>query len=99
VIAQQADRASFTRQPHAGVRLGAVADDISETPDLLKIGTVDVSQYGLEGRKVCVDVRDHSNAHGWNGVSDPPRTSPSWEERLDPYRRESDGQACKWQIE
>lgn len=45
------------------VRMGAVADDVSEAPHLVRAFTQDVGEHGLEGVQVPVDVGDDGGAH------------------------------------
>ena len=56
VVAGEADVAALTRQGHAVVRLGAVANEVAEAPDLLDVGVLDRPEDRFEGRPVAVHV-------------------------------------------
>src|SRR4051794_15098467 len=58
VVARQADRAVLAGELDAFLRLGAVADEVAQAPDLLHALALGVLEDGLEGRKVPVDIRD-----------------------------------------
>ena len=51
------------RELHAVVRLGAVAHQIAEAPDLLDRLVLDVAEHRLEGGQVAVDVGQDGDAH------------------------------------
>jgi len=63
VVAGQADRAVALGELDAGVRLGAVADQVAEAPDLVHARLVGRGQHGAEGRAVAVDVGGDRDAH------------------------------------
>ena len=63
VVAGQADRAVVAASSHAGVGLGAVADEVAEAPQLVGVGGLDVGEHRLEGVAVAVDVGDDRDVH------------------------------------
>ncbi len=63
VVAGQADRTMLLRQRHAGVRIGAVADEVAEAPQLLAVGLGDRIEHGLERVAVAVNVGDNGDLH------------------------------------
>jgi hypothetical protein len=64
VVADERNRRAIGDDPGARVGLGAVADDVTERPDLLDVGFVDLGHHRLECGQVPVDVGDHGEAHG-----------------------------------
>src|SRR3954464_13317415 len=51
-------------EPSAFVRLGAVADHVSEAPAVLDAGLVDGREHGFERGLVAVDVGEDGDPHG-----------------------------------
>jgi hypothetical protein len=47
----------------ASGRLGAVADEVAQAPDLLPGARRDVGEHGLEGVAVAVDVGQDRDVH------------------------------------
>ena len=56
MVARQADGSVLPRQFDTGVRLGAVADEVAQTPQLGRLARSDGVQRGLEGVPVGMDV-------------------------------------------
>ena len=56
MVAGEADGRVAVRQLDAGVVLGAVADEIAEAPQLLRVRVLDRVEHGLERVAVAVDV-------------------------------------------
>ena len=63
VVAGQTDRRMPAGQLHARVGFGAVADQISETPQLLGARLLDRVEHCLERVPVAVDVGDDRHLH------------------------------------
>ena len=63
VVAGEADRAVRAGQRDAGVRLGAVADEVAEAPQLVRAVGLRCRDHGLEGLPVAVDVGRDRDAH------------------------------------
>ena len=63
VVAGQADRRVPARQLDAGVRLGAVADEVAEAPHLVGARGFGVGEHRLEGVAVAVDVGEDRDLH------------------------------------
>jgi hypothetical protein len=63
VVAGEADRTVRLGQRDARIRLGAVADEIAEAPQLLDLSVLRGGDHGLEGMPVAVDVRRDRDAH------------------------------------
>ena len=61
-------------QVDAVVRIGAVADDVAQAPDLARGRAVDVLEDGLEGVAIRVDVGEDGDLHG---VRTPPTVAAS----------------------
>ena len=66
VVSGEADGGVLAGEGHAGVRFGAVADEIAEAPHLLALRGVDLVEHGFEGVTVAVDVRNDRDAHQWS---------------------------------
>ena len=64
VVADQAEVAALADEIGARVRLRPVADHVSQAPDLLDTGLLDLLEDGLQGREVGVDIGDGRNPHG-----------------------------------
>ena len=58
MVTCQADGDMPTREFHAGVGLGSVADEVPEAPQLGGVAGCDRLERGLEGVAVAVDVGD-----------------------------------------
>ena len=63
VVAGEADGGVRLRQLHAGVRLGAVADEVAEAPQLRRVARGNGLERGLEGVPVGVYVRYDRDLH------------------------------------
>ncbi len=63
VVAGQADRRMAARHLDAGVGLGAVADEVAETPHLVGADELGVGEHRLEGVPVAVDVGEDCDLH------------------------------------
>ena len=63
MVAGEADGRVPARQLDAGVRVGAVADEVAEAPHLLAVGCLDRVEDGLERLPVAVDVGDDRDSH------------------------------------
>ena len=66
VVAGEADGGVLTGQVHAGVRIGAVADEIAQAPHLPALGLADGVEHRLERVAVAVDVGDDGDAHHYS---------------------------------
>src|SRR5207247_134539 len=64
------------REIQAGPGIGAVADDVPQTVDLVHALLLDVAEHRLECGKVGVDVRDDGSLHGRSGGSAPRPCDP-----------------------
>ncbi len=64
VIADEAEVAALAGQIGALIWLGAVADHVTEAPDLLYADRVDRRENGLERGQVGMNVADDGGAHG-----------------------------------
>ena len=58
------DRSHRSRERHALVRLGTVADQVAEAPDAVGRERLHVVEHRPEGRQVAVHVRDQGDPHG-----------------------------------
>jgi hypothetical protein len=67
VVAGEAEVATLGGELRAVVGLGAVADDVAETPDLVRVRLLDLGEHRLEGGQVGVDVADDRGAHAGGG--------------------------------
>ena len=63
VVAGEAHRDMLAREFDAGVRLGAVADEVAQAPQLGCLAVGDGLERGLEGVPVGVDVGDDGDLH------------------------------------
>ena len=63
VVAGQAHRGVLARELHAGVGLGAVADEVAEAPQLGGVAGGDRLERRLEGVPVGMDVGDDRDLH------------------------------------
>ena len=68
MVAAQAEISSLPDEGDALIRPRAIADDISEAPDLIGCLKVDVSQHCLQCVKIGVDVREDGDAHDEAGT-------------------------------
>ena len=57
VVAAQADRGALAHERQALARLGAVAHDVAQAPQLVDSASPGVLEHGLQRRQVAVDVR------------------------------------------
>jgi hypothetical protein len=62
VVADQREVAAFAHERRALVRLGAIADEVAEAPDLVDSGLVDRREDGFERGQVGVDVTEDGGA-------------------------------------
>ena len=63
MVAGQAHRGVLARELHAGVGVGAVADEVAEAPQLGGVARGDRVEHRLEGVPVAVDVGDDRDLH------------------------------------
>jgi hypothetical protein len=69
VIAQQAHAATLDHFVEAFARAGAIADDVSQTEDIVNFLFGDVRKHALQSFKVAVDVTDYRASHCGNDPS------------------------------
>ena len=56
MVPRQAELGTVSSQLHAAVRVGPVADQITQAPDPVTGGRVDLREHGFEGVTVPVNV-------------------------------------------
>ena len=64
MVAGQAPLDDVGDERRAGIRVGAVADDVAQAPHLVGILSPEVREHGFERRQVAVDVGDDRYAQG-----------------------------------
>ena len=64
VVADQARLAALRTRVDALVGARAVADHVSEAPELVDLDVLDVVEHRLEGRQIRVDVAEDGYSHG-----------------------------------
>ena len=88
VVSGETGRRAGVDRGHAGVGVGAVADQIAEAPDLIDAGLIDPAEHRGQRGKIGVDVRDDGDSASANAITtwcaEPPyrsrwRASPAWQ--------------------